>query len=226
MIVILYLIKIILAWRDQRKSVRKNRIMWRTRNTRESRTDDFSGWAVTHQQTHTFLFIYYYFILRVFFFLVWEAPDRNRLNRDSVLIERLYIHRVRERDKWKTGHQFRNRRTKGVVVVGGESPSCTASSRRRPWPTWLQKEENLGRTALPTRFSFTPSFSLFSGSKGEKQRERGSIERHIEKNWKPRERRVVCVCVVTYFSLSNRFQTTKEGEHLLKLFFYWPDSEK
>ena len=69
------------------------------RNTRESRTDDFPGWAVTHQQTHTFLFIYYYFILRVFVFLVWEAPDKNRLNRDSVLIERLYIHRVRERER-------------------------------------------------------------------------------------------------------------------------------
>lgn len=70
------------------------------RNTRESRTDDFPGWAVTHQHTHTFLFIYYYYILRVsFFFLVWEVPDKNRLNRDSVLIERLYIHRVRERDK-------------------------------------------------------------------------------------------------------------------------------
>lgn len=39
------------------------------RNTRESRTDDFPGWAVTHQHTHTFLFIYYYYyILRVSFF--------------------------------------------------------------------------------------------------------------------------------------------------------------
>lgn len=79
----------------------------------------------------------------------------------------------------------------------------------------IQKNKKITTlTALPTRFLHTPSFSLFSFEWGEeRERERGSIERHTHIEKKKLKAQSVCVCVVTYFSLSNRFQT--RGEHLL-----------
>lgn len=79
----------------------------------------------------------------------------------------------------------------------------------------IQKNKKITTlTALPTRFLHTPSFSLFSFEWGEeRERERLHRKTHTHREKKTESSECVCVCVVTYFSLSNRFQT--RGEHLL-----------
>jgi hypothetical protein len=78
MIVILYLIKIILAWRDQRKSVRKNRIMWRTRATQESparMTFQVGPWLI-NIRTPFFSFIIIIYYVCLFFFWFGRSPTK------------------------------------------------------------------------------------------------------------------------------------------------------
>jgi hypothetical protein len=118
-------------------------------------------------------------------------------------------------------HQFRNRRTV-VVGGGGESPSCTASSRRRrrrPWPTWLT-ERTWGRRCQLDSLS-SPPFSLFSGSKGERE---GSIERHTHRKTESPERETgVCVCVWWPTFLSQTDFKRLRGTPPIH---YWPDRER